>query len=71
MASRSGELVHDLTIDEVFDYTRKHSVEHTEIVLPTKAAKADINWARDRQALWNSAGEAKGCPGGAGAILDL
>src|ERR1035438_6922421 len=54
-AYRSGELVHDLTSDEVFDYTRKRGVEHTEIVLPTAAAKLDINWARDRQALWNAA----------------
>ena len=54
-AYRSGELVHDLTTDQVFDYTRKRGVEHTEIVLPTAAAKADINWARDRQALWNAA----------------
>jgi ATP-dependent exoDNAse (exonuclease V) alpha subunit len=54
-AYRSGELVHDLTSDEVFDYTRKRGVEHSEIVLPTAAARADINWARDRQALWNAA----------------
>jgi len=39
----------------VFDYTRKRGVEHTEIVLPTEAARQDINWARDRQALWNAA----------------
>jgi hypothetical protein len=54
-AYRSGELVHDLQSDETFDYTRKRGVEHTEIVLPTAAAKQDINWARDRQALWNAA----------------
>ncbi len=54
-AYRSGELVHDLTTDQVFDYTRKRGVEHSEIVLPTAAARADINWARDRQALWNAA----------------
>ncbi len=30
-------------------------MEHSEIVLPSSAAKADINWARDRQALWNAA----------------
>ncbi len=54
-AYRAGELVHDLTTDEVFDYTRKRGVEHSEIVLPTAAARADINWARDRQALWNAA----------------
>jgi ATP-dependent exoDNAse (exonuclease V) alpha subunit len=39
----------------VFDYTRKRGVEHSEIVLPTSAAQRDINWARDRQALWNAA----------------
>jgi ATP-dependent exoDNAse (exonuclease V) alpha subunit len=54
-AYRSGELIHDVTSDEVFDYTRKRGVEHTEIVLPTAAAQQDINWARDRAALWNAA----------------
>lgn len=54
-AYRAGELVHDLSTDQVFDYSRKGGIEHTEIVLPTAAAKADINWARDRQALWNAA----------------
>ena len=54
-AYRSAELVHDFSSDEVFDYTRKRGVEHAEIVLPTAAVKQDINWARDRQALWNAA----------------
>ncbi len=54
-AYRSGDKIADLTSGEVFDYTRKRGVEHTEIVLPTQAAKQDINWARDRQALWNAA----------------
>jgi ATP-dependent exoDNAse (exonuclease V) alpha subunit len=54
-AYRAGELVHDLTTDEVFDYTRKRGVEHAEIVLPTEAARLDINWARDRESLWNAA----------------
>ena len=39
----------------MFDYTRKCGVEHAEIVLPLEAAKRDINWARDRQQLWNAA----------------
>ncbi len=55
IAYRTAEKIHDLTSDQVFDYTRKRGVEHTEIVLPTAAAKLDINWARDRQALWNAA----------------
>lgn len=54
-AYRSAELVYDETTGESFDYTRKRGVEHAEIVLPTEAAKQDINWARDRQQLWNAA----------------
>lgn len=54
-AYRSADRVHDLTTDQVFDYSRKRGVEHAEIVLPTEAAKSDINWPRDRQALWNAA----------------
>ena len=58
-AYRAAELVHDHTTGEAFDYTRKRGVEHTEIVLPTAAAKRDINWARDREALWNAAEQAE------------
>jgi ATP-dependent exoDNAse (exonuclease V) alpha subunit len=54
-AYRSAEKIHDETTGQVFDYTRKRGVEHTEIVLPTEAARRDINWARDRQQLWNAA----------------
>jgi ATP-dependent exoDNAse (exonuclease V) alpha subunit len=54
-AYRSAELVHDHTTGQTFDYTRKRGVEHSEIVLPTEAARQDINWARDREALWNAA----------------
>ena len=45
----------DHTTGQVFDYTRKSGVEHAEIILPLDAAKRDINWARDRQQLWNAA----------------
>jgi hypothetical protein len=58
-AYRAGEKIHDLSSDQVFDYTRKRGVEHVEIVLPTAAAQQDINWARDRQALWNAAERAE------------
>jgi len=54
-AYRSAGKITDLTTGQVFDYTRKRGVEHAEIVLPTEAAKRDINWARDRQQLWNAA----------------
>jgi len=58
-AYRSAELVHDHTTGQTFDYTRKRGVEHSEIVLPTEAARRDINWARDREALWNEAERAE------------
>ncbi len=58
-AYRSAELVYDETTGESFDYTRRRGVEHTEIVLPTEAARRDINWARDRQQLWNEAERAE------------
>jgi len=54
-AYRAAERIEDHTTGQVFDYTRKSGVEHAEIVLPTEAAKRDINWARDRQQLWNAA----------------
>jgi ATP-dependent exoDNAse (exonuclease V) alpha subunit len=58
-AYRAGDRVLDLTTDQTFDYTRKRGIEHAEIVLPTVAAQRDINWARDRQALWNAAERAE------------
>ena len=58
-AYRSAELVYDETTGQTFDYTRKRGVEHAEIVLPTECARQDINWARDREALWNEAERAE------------
>jgi ATP-dependent exoDNAse (exonuclease V) alpha subunit len=58
-ANRAGQRISDRASGEVFDYTRKRGVEHSEIVLPTSAAQRDINWARDRQALWNAAERAE------------
>ena len=54
-AYRSAGRIEDHTSGEVFDYTRKGGVEHTEIVLSSEVAKRDINWPRDRQTLWNAA----------------
>ena len=55
-AYRTATKIHDWLSNQVFDYTRKRGVEHSEIVLPTTAAPTlDINWALDRQALWNAA----------------
>jgi ATP-dependent exoDNAse (exonuclease V) alpha subunit len=54
-AYRAAERIEDHTTGQVFDYTRKCGVEHSEIVLPVEAARRDINWARNRQQLWNAA----------------
>ena len=54
-AYRSCSLIRDERTAEVHDYTRKRGLEHAEIVLPTSAAKRDIQWARNRQQLWNAA----------------
>jgi ATP-dependent exoDNAse (exonuclease V) alpha subunit len=58
-AYRAAAMVYDETTGQTFDYTRKRGVERTEIVLPTECAKRDINWARDRQTLWNEAERAE------------
>jgi ATP-dependent exoDNAse (exonuclease V) alpha subunit len=58
-AYRSAERIADHTSGEVFDYTRKRGVDHREIVLPTAAAKRDINWPRSREDLWNAAERAE------------
>ncbi|MBS0366319.1 MAG: MobA/MobL family protein [Proteobacteria bacterium] len=54
-AYRAAARIADRNSGEVFDYTRKRGVDHREIVLPTAAAKRDINWARNREELWNVA----------------
>jgi ATP-dependent exoDNAse (exonuclease V) alpha subunit len=58
-AYRAAEKILDRTTGQTFDYTRKRGVEHKEIVLSTQAAKADINWPRNRQDLWNAAEQAE------------
>ena len=49
-AYRAAERIVDRRTGEVHDYTRKHGVEHTEILAPAHAP----DWARDRSALWNA-----------------
>ena len=54
-AYRSGSEIADERTGEDYDYTRKQGVEHAKIVLPDYAGQNDINWPRDRAALWNAA----------------
>lgn len=50
-AYRAGVEIEDERTGLVHDYTRKHGIEHSEIVAPDDAPA----WARDRAALWNAA----------------
>ena len=58
-AYRAAAIVYDETTGQTFDYTRKQGVDYCEIVLSTAAAQQDINWAREREALWNAAEKAE------------
>lgn len=48
-AYRAGELIHDRYYDEVHDYTKKHGVLFTDIILPENAPEK----FKDREILWN------------------
>lgn len=54
-AYRSGERIRDERTGRTYDHTGRAGVMHTEIVLPSKFANANMEWARDRSNLWNSA----------------
>lgn len=47
-AYRSGALLEDQRTGETFDYSRRHGVVFSEIVVPPACA-----WAQDRATLWN------------------
>lgn len=54
-AYRSGERIRDERSGAVHDYTDRIDVAHAEIVLPADyAGHTDMDWARNRQALWNA-----------------
>jgi Ti-type conjugative transfer relaxase TraA len=48
-AYRAGASLYDERLGQVWDYTRKRGVEHTEILTPYGAPE----WVRDRERLWN------------------
>jgi hypothetical protein len=49
-AYRAGDKLRDERTDELKDYSRKHGVLHSEIVLPKDAPE----WAKNREQLWNA-----------------
>ncbi len=54
-AYRSGERIRDERTGKTFDHSSRQDVMHKEIVLPSEFAAQDMQWARDRAALWNAA----------------
>lgn len=55
IAYRSGEEIADERTGEIFDFTRKQGVIHSEIVVPDQAPE----WAHDRASLWNAVEQAE------------
>ena len=54
-AYRSGERIRDERSCAVYDYTDRTDVAHAEIVLPAEyAGHTDMEWALNRQVLWNA-----------------
>lgn len=49
-AYRSAQSLYDERLGQIFDYTRKAGVEHTEILAPGGAPE----WVHDRSVLWNT-----------------
>jgi Ti-type conjugative transfer relaxase TraA len=49
-AYRSGSMLYEEATGITHDYTRKHGVEHTEIMAPEGAP----SWVSDREILWNT-----------------
>jgi ATP-dependent exoDNAse (exonuclease V) alpha subunit len=58
-AYRAGERIRDERTGRVYDHSDRRDVVHKEIVLPSRFADADMEWARDRSSLWNAAESAE------------
>jgi len=58
-AYRAGERIHDDRTSESYDYSDRQDIPHKEILLPSQfAGRTDVNWARERSALWNAVEQA-------------
>jgi ATP-dependent exoDNAse (exonuclease V) alpha subunit len=55
VAYRAGERIRDERTGKTYDHSDRQDVMHKEIVLPSKYAGDDMEWARDRSSLWNAA----------------
>jgi hypothetical protein len=53
-AYRSGERIRDERTGELFNYSRRRDVLHTEVLLPGQFDGMPVAWARSRERLWNT-----------------
>jgi ATP-dependent exoDNAse (exonuclease V) alpha subunit len=58
-AYRAGERIRDERTGRIYDHSDRQDVLHKEIVLPSRFADADVEWARERASLWNTAENAE------------
>lgn len=58
-AYRAGERIRDERTGRTYDHSERLDVLHKEIVLPSRFADEDMEWARDRSNLWNTAESAE------------
>jgi ATP-dependent exoDNAse (exonuclease V) alpha subunit len=58
-AYRSGERIRDERTGELFNYSRRRDVLHTEVLLPGQFDGMPVAWARSRERLWNTAEHAE------------
>ncbi|MBS0579543.1 MAG: MobA/MobL family protein [Proteobacteria bacterium] len=58
-AYRAGERVRDERTGQLYNFTRRRDVLHTEIMVPERFAAQPLEWARSRERLWNTAEHAE------------
>ncbi len=58
-AYRAGERLRDERNGQLYNYSRRRDVLHTEIFLPAHVAGAAAEWAGNREKLWNAAERAE------------
>ena len=60
-AYRAGERMRDERTGELINHARRRDILHTEIFLPSQFDGMSLQWARNRQRLWNTAEHAEKC----------
>jgi ATP-dependent exoDNAse (exonuclease V) alpha subunit len=58
-AYRSGERIRDERTGRIYDHSQRRDVLHKEVLVPSRFADSQMDWARDRAYLWNAAESAE------------